>query len=164
MSTHDTNTAPGESAPTDRLSWLLNRFTDTVPGVSHAVLLARDGLKLLHSDMHQDWADKLAAAFSGLASLAQNIPGPLNGKLPPQLLIIEREDALFFLQSSGTSALFKNHPGNQRGTVDTLLGVIAQPDAAVGTVGYEMAHLIDQFAPYMATPVRAAMPSDQARR
>ncbi|MFD5469614.1 roadblock/LC7 domain-containing protein [Streptomyces sp. NPDC127105] len=154
---------PGTGGPTEDMAWLLNQFTATVPGVTHALLLSRDGLKLLTSEIHRDWADELAAALCGLASLAQNITGPIGKKAAPQQIIIEREDCLIFIQSAGTSDAFKGHPGNTRGTVDTVLGVITRPDAKVGTVGYETGRLVAQFAPYMVTPVRQDALSGDAR-
>ncbi|MGW2769175.1 roadblock/LC7 domain-containing protein [Streptomyces sp. NPDC001275] len=142
-----------------KMAWLLEQFATTVPGVKHCVLLARDGLKLLHSDMDEARADKLSAGFCGLAALAQRLPGPMDDQLPPQMVMIERPDGIFFCQGSGVSGLFRA----TRGNVDTLLAVIAEPDADSATIGYEMARLIDRFAPYMMTRVRTAVPSDQTR-
>ncbi|MEV7796545.1 roadblock/LC7 domain-containing protein [Streptomyces sp. NPDC087512] len=138
----------------DNMAWLLRQFASDVPGVTHAVLLSRDGLRLLDSDVDKDWADELSAALSGVASLAANITGPTHKKRPAGQVVIEREDCLFFVQSSGRSAAFEGHPGNERGAVDTVLAVIATPDADAGTVGYEMGRLVQKFAPYMLIPVR----------
>ncbi|MGW1039519.1 roadblock/LC7 domain-containing protein [Streptomyces sp. bgisy153] len=160
MTSHDITSVNGDHGAVgmgetqQRLHWLLKQFADTIPGVTQAVLLSRDGLKLLDSGIHPDWADEIAAAFSGIASLAQNVKGPSNKKLPAQQIIIEREDAFFFIQYAGTSDAFKNHPGNTNGMTDTVLGVIARPDAQISTVGYEMGRLVGQFEPYMAIPVR----------
>ncbi|MGW2421426.1 roadblock/LC7 domain-containing protein [Streptomyces sp. NPDC001709] len=137
-----------------KMAWLLKQFVSQIPGVTHALLVSRDGIKLLDSDIHPDWADPWAAAFCGLASLAQNIKGPRGEKLPPSQMIIDRADCFFFLQFAGTSAVFKNHPGSVGGTVETVLGVITEPDAEVSTVGYEMQNLVNKFAPFMVTPVR----------
>lgn len=137
------------------MAWLLKEFVARVPGVTHALLVSRDGIKLLDSDVHRDIADTWAAGFSGLASLSQNLKGPRGAQLPPAQMIIERQDCFFFLQFAGTSAAFENHPGNTSGgTVETVLGVVAEPDAEVGTVGFEMTRLVDQFEPFMVTPVR----------
>lgn len=167
---YDTTSAPGDGTvrppggePKADMAWLLTQFAATVPGVTHALLLSRDGLKLLDSDITRDWADELSAAFCGLASLAQNITGPIGKKLPPQQIVIEREDCLFFVQSAGTSAAFDDHPGATRGMVDTVLGVITRADADAGTVGYETGRLVGQFAPYMVVPVRLGTPAGGAR-
>ncbi|MFD5478797.1 roadblock/LC7 domain-containing protein [Streptomyces hawaiiensis] len=138
----------------ENMAWLLRQFASDVTGVTHAVLLSRDGLRLLDSDVDKDWADELSAAFSGVASLAANITGPSHKKRPARQVIIERDDCLFFVQSAGRSAAFENHPGNERGVVDTVLAVIATTDADAGTVGYETGRLVEKFAPYMQIPVR----------
>ncbi|MCC2269963.1 roadblock/LC7 domain-containing protein [Streptomyces sp. CT1-17] len=142
------------SGQRDSMVWLLRQFASETQGVTHAVLLSRDGLRLLDSDVDKDWADELSAAFSGVASLAANITGPSHKKRPARQVIIERDDCLFFVQSAGCSAAFDNHPGNERGEVDTILAVIATRNADVGTVGFEMGRLVAKFAPYMVIPVR----------
>ncbi|MGZ2358533.1 roadblock/LC7 domain-containing protein [Streptomyces sp. 372A] len=133
--------------------WLLRHFANEVPGVMHAVLLSRDGLRLLDSEVDKDWADELSAALSGVASLASNITGPSHKKRPSRQVIIERDDCLFFVQSAGRSAAFDNRPGD-RGLVDTILAVVAATDADAGNVGFEIGRLVQKFAPYMKIPVR----------
>ncbi|MFF2506337.1 roadblock/LC7 domain-containing protein [Streptomyces sp. NPDC058067] len=163
MSTHPemntvTSVAPGSEASAsgqrEDMAWLLRQFADEVPGVTHAVLLSRDGLRLLDSEVDKDWADELSAAISGVASLALNITGPSHQKRPARQVVIERDDCLFFVQSAGRSAAFDNHPGDERGVVDTVLAVITTPDADAGTAGFEMGRLVQKFAPYMQIPVR----------
>jgi predicted regulator of Ras-like GTPase activity (Roadblock/LC7/MglB family) len=144
-------TASGQQ---EDMAWLLRQFASEVPGVTHAVLLSRDGLRLLDSEVDKDWADELSAALSGVASLAANITGPSHRKRPARQVVIERDDCLFFVQSAGRSAAFENHPGNERGEVDTVLAVIATTDVDAGTAGYEMGRLVQKFAPYMQIPVR----------
>ncbi|MEV7064372.1 roadblock/LC7 domain-containing protein [Streptomyces collinus] len=142
------------SGQRENMAWLLRQFASDVRGVTHAVLLSRDGLRLLDSDVDKDWADELSAALSGVASLAANCTGPSHKKRPARQVIIERDDCLFFVQSAGGSAAFENHPGNERGVVDTVLAVIATTDADAGAVGYETGRLVGKFAPYMLIPVR----------
>ena len=164
MNTHATSNVTGDASASatttsgqrDGMAWLLRQFAAETPGVTHAVLLSRDGLRLLDSDVDKDWADELSAAFSGVASLAANITGPSHKKRPARQVIIERDDCLFFVQSAGRSAAFDNHPGNDRGEVDTILAVIATRDADAGTVGFEMGRLVQKFAPYMLVPVRVS--------
>ncbi|MFC3352103.1 roadblock/LC7 domain-containing protein [Streptomyces echinoruber] len=145
---------PADLTPQGRMAWLLDRFVAHTPGVTHALLASRDGIKLLYSEMTRDPADAMAAAVSGLSSLAANLTGPTGGKLAPRQIIIERDDCLFFVTSAGTSSAFTNHPGNTRGVVDTVLGVIARPDADVGNIGFEMDRLVQRFASHMVTAVR----------
>ncbi|MFH9862262.1 roadblock/LC7 domain-containing protein [Streptomyces sp. NPDC017202] len=168
MSTHhETGTVTGVSAPEnspsgqrDNMAWLLRQFAGDTPGVTHAVLLSRDGLRLLDSDVDKDWADELSAAISGVASLASNITGPSHKKRPARQIIIERDDCLYFVQSAGCSAAFDNRPGNERGEVETILLVVATTDADAGSVGFEMGRLVAKFAPYMKIPVRVGTSGD----
>ncbi|MFF3516753.1 roadblock/LC7 domain-containing protein [Streptomyces sp. NPDC002573] len=131
----------------------LRAFVSEVPGVTHAVLLSQDGLRLLDNEVGKDWADELSAALSVVASLAANITGPTNKQMPPRQVVIERDDCLFLVQSAGRTAAFKNHPGITRGVVDMVIAVITTADTDAGTVGYEMGRLLKRFAPYMRMPV-----------
>ncbi|MFJ5645846.1 roadblock/LC7 domain-containing protein [Streptomyces sp. NPDC093223] len=153
----DTVTAtPSELKAREQLAGLLEEFVKDVPGVAHALLVSRDGLKLVNSAMPPTEADKWAATFGTLASLSENIPGPQGGRGGLQMAMIEREDALIFVTIAGTSAVFPNQPGNTAGAVDTVLAVIAAPMSSANTVGYEMGELVDRFAPYMVAAVRSA--------
>lgn len=148
-------TSPHKAGPyeqRDDMAWMLRQFVADTTGITDAVLLSRDGLRLLDSDIEKDWADKLSAGVSGLASLAASIPGPSNTRSPAGQIIVERGDCLFFVQSAGRSALFESLPG---GAVDTVLAVVATTDAEAGSVGFAMGRLIARFAPYMLVPVRA---------
>ncbi|MEU4659499.1 roadblock/LC7 domain-containing protein [Streptomyces sp. NPDC023723] len=145
-------TTPGSQA----LAGFMQQFAADTPGVTHAVLLSRDGLRLVDSGVDKDWADELAAAICGVASIAANITGPTSARRPAGQVIIEREDCLFFVHSAGSSSAFPHHPGNVRGVVDTILAVVTTADADVGAVGFEMGRLVDRFAPYMDIPVRTS--------
>ncbi|MFC9502683.1 roadblock/LC7 domain-containing protein [Streptomyces sp. NPDC057002] len=147
--------APGQEALA-QMAGLLTDFVENVPGVTHTLLISRDGLKLVDSDVHRDWADTWAATLGSLASLCESIPGPTGGREALKLVLVEREDAVILASIAGESVAFPTHPGNTQGVVDTVLAVIARPDANVTTVGYEMGVLVDRFAPYMLAPVRSA--------
>lgn len=138
----------------DNTEWLLRQFASDTPGVTHAVLLSRDGLRLLDSEVDRDWADELSAGLSGVASLAAKITGPSNRRSPAKQVVIERGDCLIFVQSAGRSAAFDNRPSDARGQVETILAVIAGTDADAGLVGFEMGRLVGKFAESMLVPVR----------
>ncbi|MFJ3674011.1 roadblock/LC7 domain-containing protein [Streptomyces sp. NPDC090106] len=140
----------------EQMAGLLVDFVEQVPGVTHALLISRDALRLVDSGFSKTWADTWAATLGTLASLCENIPGPRGDKGPLQQVVIEREDALIFATIGGTSAAFPHQPGNTAGVVDTVLAVIAEPTANAGTVGYEMGQLVDRFAPYMVAAIRTA--------
>ncbi|OKJ72299.1 roadblock/LC7 domain-containing protein [Streptomyces sp. CB02460] len=136
----------------DDMAWMLQQFVADTAGITQAVLLSRDGLRLLDSGIEKDWADQLSAGVSGLASLAASIPGPSNTRSAAGQIIVERGDCLLFVQSAGRSTLFESLPG---GAVDTVLAVVATTDAEAGAVGFAMGRLITRFAPYMLVPVRS---------
>ncbi|MGW1599792.1 roadblock/LC7 domain-containing protein [Streptomyces eurythermus] len=137
-------------------AWLLQQFTEEQPDVTHAVLLSREGLRLLDGGVEKDWADELAAAISGVASIAANVTGPTGEKQPAKQVLIERDDCLLLMQNAGGSKAFENRPGPVRGVVDTILVVVTTPDANVSPVAFEMSRLIRRFADHMEVPVRAA--------
>ncbi|MFF3976626.1 roadblock/LC7 domain-containing protein [Streptomyces sp. NPDC001828] len=143
------------------MHWLLRHFVAEVAGVTHAVLLSRDGLRLLDSEVDKDWADKLSAGISGIASIANNFTGPSKQKRPASQVIIERDDCLIFVQSAGGSTAFDNHPGGKTVT-ETVLGVVTTTDADAGNVGFEIGRLVQKFATYMQIPVRDRS-DDEAR-
>ncbi|MFK0142699.1 roadblock/LC7 domain-containing protein [Streptomyces murinus] len=160
--TSDTaNTAGNDGAgPAQEMDWLLRQFAANTPGVTHAVLLSRDGMRLLDSDIDKDWADSLAAVFSGLASLAANVPGPTNEPASVSQLLVERTDCVVLLRSAGGTTAFPH----QLGVTDTILAVITSPDADINNVAYEMDRLVRVFASFMEVPVRVtAVAGDEAR-
>ncbi|MEU5898771.1 roadblock/LC7 domain-containing protein [Streptomyces venezuelae] len=171
MSTHaeldtaseDTSTSQVEvtaSGMRGDMQWLLKHFVAEVAGVTHAVLLSRDGLQLLDSEVDRDWADELSAALSGISAVAKNLTGPSHLKRPASQVIIERDDCLIFVQSAGSSTAFNNHPGSK--VKDTILGVVATTEADAGSVGFEIGRLVQRFASYMQVPVRSRT-DDEAR-
>ncbi|MFJ3363580.1 roadblock/LC7 domain-containing protein [Streptomyces anthocyanicus] len=160
MTTPHTETTPtaadqtSDAGAQESIAWLLRQFVDDVPGITHTVLLSRDGIRLLDSGVDRDWADELAAGISGVASLAKNITGPTFAKRPARQVVIERGDCLVFVQTAGRSSAFPGNPGNCGGIVDTVLAVVATPTADAAAIGFEMGRLVDRFAPYMDIPVR----------
>lgn len=155
MSTHPA-TNPHASRTTadegrDDIAWLLSEFATDTNGVTHVVLLSRDGLRLLDSEAEEDWADSFAAAVSGVISLAAGLTGPRGGKRPARQVLIERDDCLIFVQNAGRSAILGSRPGG----VDTVLAVVAAADSDAHTIGFSMGRLVGQLAPYMLTPLYA---------
>ncbi|QHC18998.1 roadblock/LC7 domain-containing protein [Streptomyces sp. GF20] len=142
------------NAPQESMVWLLQDLVDSVPAITHAVLLSRDGLRLLDSGADRDWTDRFSAGISGVASMAAGIPGPSNKPALAAQVVVEREDCLVFVQSAGSCSVFDNRPGDNRGQVDTVLAVVAEPTADVHAVGFAMGRLVSRFAPYMVVPVR----------
>ncbi|TQJ37975.1 putative regulator of Ras-like GTPase activity (Roadblock/LC7/MglB family) [Streptomyces sp. SLBN-115] len=149
---HDTGSAVSADTVRGQISRLLEEFVKDTPGATDALLASRDGLpQVFCSHMEIGWVDQLAAAFSGMAALAKGVAGPMGAQLPARQVLIERDDALFLLTDAGTGHAF-NKSG---GTVPTVLVVLARTDANIGTIAYSVGRLIQNFAPFMTTPVRA---------
>ncbi|BDH07143.1 roadblock/LC7 domain-containing protein [Streptomyces seoulensis] len=150
------------SGPKDRMKFLLTKFVAENPAVTHAVLVSRDGLKLLDSDVDPDWADALAATISGMASLGAAFTGPSNRRVDPNQILVERGDCFLFLQHAGASNVFPTTPGRRDAQTGTILGVIAAPNADLAAIGYQMASLIERFRPYLTVDARAT--ADDTKR
>ncbi|WP_241990085.1 MULTISPECIES: roadblock/LC7 domain-containing protein [unclassified Streptomyces] len=149
MSTHPASSTPASKTTADEdrddIAWLLREFATDTTGVTHVVLLSRDGLRLLDSEVDRGWADSLAASVSGLASLAGGFTGPGGRRCPARQVLIERDDCLIFVRNAGRSSAFDNQPGG----VDTILAVVAAVDSDAHTIGFSMGRLVGRLAPYM---------------
>lgn len=127
------------TATDSRLDWLLTDLVKRVPGTRHAVVLSQDGLVMSHSEtFRRDLAEQLAAAASGLSSLARSIGRNFEGGTVRQTLI-EMEDAFLFLTAAGRGA---------------HLAVLTDQRADVGVVAFEMNTLVKQVGEYLGTALR----------
>lgn len=151
MTTYDSPTVISPKDVQGQMTRLLDEFVKDTTGVTHALLVARDGLKqAVVSHMDEDWADDVSAAFAGVISLARGVTGPTNKKMPASQVLIERDDTLFMATEAGEGSAF--HSDGK--TVATILVVLAQTDANIGTVAFAAGRLVQRFAPFMTTPVR----------
>lgn len=135
------------------LSWLLEEFTGRVTGVTGAVLVSRDGLKMAMSGLGRDEADRAAAWMSSLHSLARSagtlIGAPDDGF---RQAIIEDGNVLVFVVSADHAATAGT--AGEAELVGSVLGVLAEPDADPGVVGYEMSLLVKSVAEHLVTETR----------
>ncbi|RZS40768.1 hypothetical protein EV193_10381 [Herbihabitans rhizosphaerae] len=124
--TSGTNTDAGP----DTFGWLLANFVRTTHGVRDAVAVSADGLLLAMSpSLDRASGDHLAAVVAGLCSLSRGASDRYDlGEL--KLMMIERRRGLMLVSSI---------PGG------SCLGVIADSEADVGTIGYEIALLTERF-------------------
>ncbi len=146
----------------DRLSWLLNKFVEQVTGVTGALLVSRDGLKMAVSGLGTDQADKAAAWVASLHSLARSagtISGSASGGF--RQAIVEDDGVLVFVMSADHAAA--GHPTAGRGLVGTVLGVLARPGADPNTVGFEMGLLVKSVADHLVTATRTGGRADEGR-
>ncbi|MCO1654782.1 roadblock/LC7 domain-containing protein [Pseudonocardia humida] len=125
----------------DDLSWLLTDFSRATAGVRDAMLVSADGLKLATSpDLDPELSDQLAAASSGLVSLARGTAALLDAG-PVSQTILEMDRGYLFVTAI---------------TQGASLAVHAERNCDMGSVGYEMTLLAARVGHALAPQTRAA--------
>jgi len=124
-----------------QLGWLLGSFVRDTAGVREAVAVSSDGLLVAASDgLDRTDADHLAAIVSSLASLGRSAARRYDFQ-GLELIMIEMTRG-FLLVSVIASG--------------SCLGVVAEGDADVGLVGYEIGSLAKRFGPLLTPELIAA--------
>ncbi len=132
------------SEAANNLNWLINRFTDSVPAATHALVVSSDGLPLAVSEnVERDTADRLAAVSSGLIGLAYGSAGRF-GAGAVRNVIIEMEQGWLFVT------------GIRDGS---LMCVITNADPDIGMVAYEMAVFADRAGEVLTPELRSELKS-----
>ncbi|MBM9624641.1 roadblock/LC7 domain-containing protein [Streptomyces zhihengii] len=129
----------------EQLNGLLNALLRKVPFTTSAVLASGDGLKLAHTEQPTDDADNLAAVISGLYSLGRQQFRDMPGGI--RQVVVEHDGGSLFVMSAGTE--FTNNAA-----VNTVLAVVATPDASPGQVGYEMETFIRGLNEHLVVAAR----------
>jgi predicted regulator of Ras-like GTPase activity (Roadblock/LC7/MglB family) len=130
------------------LSWLVTAFTQRVPGVTHAAIVSSDGLLIAVSDrLDRDSADQLAAVTAGVMSVAIGVASVFGGDEVLQT-VIEMGHAYFLVMSI------------QDGSV---LVTLAERDADIGVVAYDMAKLARQAGHMLNPALRAELQAALSR-
>ena len=125
--------------PAQDLDWLVTNFVERVPHVAHSLILTSDGLPLaVSSGFPKDRADQLAVVTSGLSSLAQGAARIFDGGIVIQT-VVELEGGLLVVMTI-------SHAAN--------LAVLAEPDAAMGIIAYEMTLLVERAGRMITPPTR----------
>ncbi len=133
---------PGRDRRAQDVGWLLDRFVDGVPDITHVLAISGDGLVIAASrHLGPDRVDQLAAAGSGLVSLLSGAAGFL-GAGPVIYNVTQMHGGYLFVMSV-----------DDRNTAAVL--VLAQPDCDVGKVGHELAQLIERVGQVLAPPPRS---------
>lgn len=132
MHTTDTSTTPVRGRPyIQDLSWVLEPLME-LPGVTHGVILSRDGLALggsatLPREVREAVAAVTATILGGSRALAGTLPirGPQSGEEPADIddVVISARGGFFFLA-----------PAAQR----AALIVTATPRVDVGQIAYHV--------------------------
>jgi len=109
--------------------WLLDQFVSNTAGVLEAITVSSDGLLLAaSSSAENENTEQLAAVTAGLTSLTRGAADMFNMTSVEQVLIEMSGGHMFVASISDGSSL----------------SVLAEKQADLGLVGYEMALLIDR--------------------
>jgi predicted regulator of Ras-like GTPase activity (Roadblock/LC7/MglB family) len=132
----------GSESPIAQFSWLVTTFADRVPGVAHAIVVSTDGMLLTASArLAQDRADTLAAAASGLLSLAQGAARCFDAGGVRET-VVQMDHGLLMLMGIGDGS---------------CLVVLARANSDMGLVAYEMALLVERVGQLLTPQLRAEL-------
>lgn len=128
------------------LNWLLDDLVGRVAHVKQAVVLSRDGLTVGASEgLTREDAEHLSALAAGVQSLARGTGRHFGGGEVRQT-IIEMDAAFLFVTAAGKGS---------------CLAVLAEADADVGLIAYEMAVLVKRVGHHLASQPRS--PAEESR-
>ncbi|WP_371480141.1 roadblock/LC7 domain-containing protein [Kitasatospora sp. NBC_00315] len=123
------------------LGWLLADIV-TVPEVQHAVVVSNDGLEIGRSRaIERDDAERLAAACSGLQSLARGVAQGFGGpRSATRQIIVEYGGGYLFIVAAGAGA---------------HLAVVTGEAVDAGLVAFQMQVLVERIGAHLTSPPRA---------
>ena len=122
-----------------QLDWLVNDFVRRISGVTHALVVSVDGLKLAVSErVDESAADQLAAVASGLVSLTRGA-AQCFGAEPVVQTIVETAGGYLFVTSISEGS---------------TLAVFAGVECDIGLIGYEMTLLVTRVGQLLAPGLR----------
>lgn len=130
------------SEAAQHVSYLVANFVATQEGIHEAIVVSGDGLPVAVSHgIDRDAADRFAAVSSGLIGLARGASERFRGGHVHEVIVeLERAFVLVTGVPDGSS-----------------LAVVADGDADIGTLGYEMAILADQIGSYLTPELRSEL-------
>ena len=120
--------------------WMLKDLADGVPGIQQIVVLSADGLRIARYGGDPDAADRVAAACSGLQSLAGAVAVEIpssDGKM--SMVLIEIHGGYFYLMAAGPNA---------------YLAVLANEIAEPGLMSNRMRDLVVRIGEHLTSPPR----------
>jgi predicted regulator of Ras-like GTPase activity (Roadblock/LC7/MglB family) len=125
------------------LDWLLDDLLSRVPSTRHAAVMSADGLLTgASAGLGREDAEHLAAIAAGYQSLGRGSARRFGGGKAVRQTIVEMESGFLFVTAAGHGA---------------CLAVIADAEADIGVIAYEMAMLVTRVGPYLATPPRTGL-------
>lgn len=124
---------------TGGLDWLLDDLLRRLPAAQRAIVLSSDGLLIGKSaTLDRDDAEHLSAVASGLQSLARGAGRHFSGGAVRQTMV-EMENAFLVVTAAGSGA---------------CLAVLAEAEADLGLLAYEMNLLVKRVGTYLSTQPR----------
>lgn len=123
------------------LDWLLENLLAKTPGARHALVLSRDGLKMVFTpQLDGDRADQLAAVAAGIQSLSLSASAEFgDGSITSGQAMVEFAGGVLLIVPAGSGA---------------HLAVVAEEDTDVGIVGHNMNELVEQIGSYLTADPR----------
>ncbi|MFB7030140.1 roadblock/LC7 domain-containing protein [Streptomyces sp. NPDC057242] len=126
--------------PLPNMDWMLTELVSSVPFVRHVVVLSADGLSIGQANTAPDTADAIAAACSGIQSLARAIAQMFpHGDGSTRMVGIEADGGYFSLMAAGPGA---------------YLAVLADQEVDAGLLGDRMRTLVARIGQHMTSPPR----------
>lgn len=131
-----------DSRAENQLSWLLDELVGRVVSIRKALVLSGDGLaRGVSKDLPREDSEHLAAVASGFHSLAKGVGRHFEVGSVRQT-VVELDDAFLFVTAAGDGS---------------CLAVLADADADVGQVAYEMTLLVKRVGVHLVTAPRAEL-------
>ncbi|MFF4174097.1 roadblock/LC7 domain-containing protein [Streptomyces sp. NPDC001744] len=126
--------------PLPNMDWMLTELVSSVPYVRHVVVLSADGLCIGQANTAPDTADAIAAACSGIQSLAKAIAQMFpHGDGSTRMVGVEADGGYFSLMAAGPGA---------------YLAVLADQEVDAGLLGDRMRTLVLRIGQHMTSPPR----------
>jgi uncharacterized protein len=131
---------PETTSRMGQLDWLLDDLLARVPTTRHAAIMSADGLLTgASAGLNREDAEHLAAIAAGYQSLGRGAARRFGEGGAIRQTIVEMDSGYLFVTAAGHGA---------------SLAVIAELEADIGVVAYEMAMLVTRVGKYMVTPSR----------
>ncbi|GHJ25903.1 MULTISPECIES: roadblock/LC7 domain-containing protein [Streptomyces] len=137
------NAAAHDGSPnaSGELNWLLDELVGRVGSIRKALVLSGDGLATGGSrDLSREDGEHLAAVASGFHSLAKGVGRHFDvGRV--RQTVVELDDAFLFVTAAGDGS---------------ALAVLADADADVGQIAYEMTLLVKRVGVHLGSAPRSS--------
>ncbi|MEU2211699.1 roadblock/LC7 domain-containing protein [Streptomyces hygroscopicus] len=137
------NAAAHDGSPnaSGELNWLLDELVGRVGSILKALVLSGDGLATGGSrDLSREDGEHLAAVASGFHSLAKGVGRHFDvGRV--RQTVVELDDAFLFVTAAGDGS---------------ALAVLADADADVGQIAYEMTLLVKRVGVHLGSAPRSS--------